>query len=325
MVPVFYSAGNVASLLDFPGCTAAVRRAMAGLSADSREQPLRMISEVASGQMLAAMPGMAGPDIGFGAKVVSVFPSPTEPTRGFHRGAVLLFDQQTGELLCLADAHEVTRIRTACASAAASLALARPGARRLAIFGTGTQAQSHLQAFAAAFDLDRVNVWGRSPARSEAFAEQMAGICEAAIRSVDDPREAAQDSDIICTVTSAREPILRSEWVRPGTHVNLVGSSYAGPVEVDGALVARSAYFVDYEPSARAAAAEFIDALAAGEIGSDHIAGEIGRVYAGEIAGRSGPEEVTVYKSLGHVVQDLAAVDYLHRRARSDNDREGNP
>jgi ornithine cyclodeaminase len=127
--------------------------------------------------------------------------------------------------------------------------------------------------------------------------------------------EAAERADVICTVTSSPEPVLLSEWVKPGTHINLVGSSYLGPVEVDSALVARARYVADYRPGVLAQAAELAVARDAGLVDDTHVIGEIGEVLSGRLEARQSDEEVTIYKSLGHVVQDLAAAAYVHRRA----------
>jgi ornithine cyclodeaminase len=135
------------------------------------------------------------------------------------------------------------------------------------------------------------------------------------ITAISDGQEAAARADVICTVTSSAEPVLLSEWVRPGTHINLVGSSYLGPVEVDSALVARARYIADYCPGVLAQAAELAVAREAGLIDDTHVIGEIGDVLAGRITGRENDSQVTIYKSLGHVAQDLAATAYLHQRA----------
>ena len=132
---------------------------------------------------------------------------------------------------------------------------------------------------------------------------------------VTDGREAAARADVICTVTSSREPVLLGEWVKPGTHINLVGSSYLGPVEVDTELVAKGRYIADYRPGVLAQSAELAVAREAGIVDDSHVVGEIGEVFAGRIIGREDDEQITIYKSLGHVVQDLAAVAYLQERA----------
>jgi len=216
----------------------------------------------------------------------------------------------------VADAHEVTRIRTACASAVATDVLAQKAAATLAIFGCGTQAEAHLRAIPLVRPIERVLVWGRNAGTAEAFARQMQEATRLNVAVEPDPRKAAGEADIICTVTSAIEPILLREWVRPGTHVNAVGSSHAGAVEVDPALVAASAYFVEYRRSALAAAAEFLRAREAGLVGDTHMRAEIGEVLNDTAPGRTSDLEITLYKSLGHIVQDLAAARYVHERFR---------
>jgi ornithine cyclodeaminase len=315
----FYGAAEVRAALDYDGCIAAVRTAMAELSADGKPQPLRSIFELAPSKLLGVMPGTLAPPCGFGAKILSVFADPTAPGRSAHRGVVVLFDRHSGQLSCIADAGEVTEIRTAAASAVATDALARHDARTLAIFGCGAQAASHIRALARVRRLERVLVWGRSLERARRFAERMQEEVAIAITAVADGREAATAADIICTVTGSRTPVLLGEWVRPGTHVNAVGSSHAGPVEIDHALVTASRYIVDSRRSALAAAAEFLLAKEAGLVDDGHIVAEIGEVLLGRVPGRKSAEDITVYKSLGHIVQDLAAVAYLHARTGSGN------
>jgi ornithine cyclodeaminase len=314
----FYGPREVRAALDYDGCITAVRTAMADFSADGQPQPLRSIFEIAPAKLFGVMPGTLAAPNGFGAKVLSVFADPERQGRSAHRGVVVLFDRDTGQVSCLADAGEVTEIRTAAASAVATEALARPDARTLAIFGCGAQAASHVRALARVRRFERVRVWGRSVERASRFAERMGREMGMTIEAVADGREAAA-ADVICTVTGSRTPVLLGDWVRPGTHVNVVGSSHAGPVEIDPALVRASRYIVDSRRSALAAAAEFLLAKEAGLIDDGHIVAEIGEVLLGRIPGRRSPEEITVYKSLGHIVQDLAAVSYLYARAASGN------
>jgi ornithine cyclodeaminase len=206
----------------------------------------------------------------------------------------------------------VTAIRTAAASAVATDALARPDARRLAILGYGEQAQTHARAIAKVRPLEAITVWGRSAERAEAFADKMKAELGLPVSACASAETAVRDADIVCTVTAAREPVLLGRWVRPGTHLNLVGSSMAGPVEVDDDLVVRARFIADYREGVLAQGAEFLQARAAGLVGDDHVVGEIGQVLAGVLPGRRSPDEVTVYKSLGHVVQDLAAAKALY-------------
>lgn len=311
----FYGPEEVRAALDYDGCIAAVRRAMTEFSAEGKAQPLRTIFEIAPAKFFGLMPGTLAAPHGFGAKVLSVFADPAQPGRAAHRGAVVLFDRENGHLTCVADAGEVTEIRTAAASAVATDALARRDVRTLAIFGCGAQAVSHVRALVRVRRFEEILVWGRSAERVASFARDMQREVAMPVRGVAEGREAATAADVICTVTASQTPVLLGEWVRPGTHVNVVGSSFAGPVEVDHALVQMSRYIVDSRRSALAAAAEFLLAKEAGLIDDSHIVAEIGEVLLGRIPGRRTPQEITVYKSLGHIVQDLAAVSYLHARA----------
>lgn len=305
-----FDADAVWRYLDYPGCIAAVRSAMRGVSGGSTVQPLREIVPLDDGKLFGVMPGLLEGERGYGAKLVSVYGDPARPGRTAHQGVVILFDRATGGVAAIAEAGSLTTIRTACATAVATDALARGDATTLGIFGTGELAAAHIKALPLVRPIERILVWGRDPERTRAFVEAMAERSDIAIRGVDDPREAAA-CDIVCTLTGAREPILLGGWVQPGAHVNVVGSSHAGPVEIDSALVVKSRYIADSRRGVLAAGAEFLAARAAGLIDEAHIAGEIGEVLLGRVAGRRGPDEVTLYKSLGHIVQDLAAIEYL--------------
>jgi ornithine cyclodeaminase len=261
------------------------------------------------------MPGELAALSVFGAKLVSVFGDPDRPGRSRHQGVVVVYDGESGAVTCVADAEPITRIRTGCASAVATDALARADSEVLAVFGTGIQAEAHLRALPLARPFREILLWGRSPERTNSFAAEMSEAIGQSITPIPDAREAAARADVICTVTSSREPVLLSEWVKAGTHINLVGSSLLGPVEVDSALVARARYVADYRPGVLAQAAELAVAREAGLVDDSHVIGEIGEVLAGRLRARENDEQVTIYKSLGHVVQDLAATNYLHRRA----------
>jgi ornithine cyclodeaminase len=316
MTIAFYDASQVEERLDYPGCIDAVRRAMTALSSGERPQPLRQIFTVGKAEMFGTMPGELAALSIFGAKLVSVFGDPDRPGRSRHEGVVVVYDGTTGAVSCIADAEPVTKIRTACATAAATDALARKDAAVLAIFGTGVQAESHLRALPLVRPFDEIFVWGRTPEKTREFAEQMSEELDRTIVPMSDAQEAAARADVICTVTSSDQPVILGEWVRAGTHINLVGSSYLGPVEVDTELVARARYVADYRPGILAQAAELAVARDAGVVDDRHVICEIGDVFAGRVRAREDDSQVTIYKSLGHVVQDLAATAYLHARGR---------
>jgi ornithine cyclodeaminase/alanine dehydrogenase-like protein (mu-crystallin family) len=308
----FIDREEVARRLTYEMCIPIVREAMIAFSRGETRQLLRSIIPLADGRMFGVMPGAMGPRAPFGAKLISVFPENFALGIQSHQGLVILFDPETGVPVCVLHAGEITAIRTAAASAVATDALARADARRLAILGYGEQAATHARAISKVRNLKSISIWGRSPERSRAFAKQMQAELAVPVASVTGVQEAVAEADIVCTVTSAAEPILKGTWVRPGTHLNLVGSSHAGPAEVDNDLVVRSRFIADSREGVLNQGAEFLRAKAAGLIGDDHIVAEIGQVLAGEIEGRRSVDEITVYKSLGHIVQDLATAWALY-------------
>jgi ornithine cyclodeaminase len=303
---------EVTARLTYEVCMPLVRRAMIALSRGETRQLLRSIIPLGDGRMFGIMPGALGERTMFGAKLISVFPENFAKGVQSHQGVVVLFDGESGAPICVVHAGEVTAIRTAAASAVATDALARPDASRLAILGYGEQGLTHARAISRVRPLRAVAVWGRSAQRAGEFAAKLGAELGLPVTAHADVESAVSEADIICTVTSAAEPILRGAWVRPGTHVNLVGSSFAGPVEVDSDLVVRARFIADHREGVLAQGAEFLRAKQAGMVGDDHVVGEIGQVLDGVLPGRQSSGQITVYKSLGHVVQDLAAAQALY-------------
>ncbi len=308
----FIDREEVARRLTYEKCIPIVRDAMIAFSHGETRQLLRSIVPLADGRMFGVMPGAMGERAVFGAKLISVFPDNFNRGMQSHQGLVILFDPESGAPVCAAHAGEITAIRTAAASAVASDALARKDSRQLAILGYGEQAATHVRAISKVRNLESITVWGRSPERAHAFAAKMQPELTCPLGIAPTVREAVAHADIVCTVTAATEPILHGEWLEPGTHVNVIGSGYAGPAEVDNDLVVRSRFFVDSREGVLQQGAEFLRAKAAGLITDDHIVAEIGQVLAGDAKGRRSDDEITVYKSLGHIVQDLASAWALY-------------
>jgi ornithine cyclodeaminase/alanine dehydrogenase-like protein (mu-crystallin family) len=304
-------AQTVRQRLSYAACIPLVREAMIAFSGGQTRQLLRSIIPLADGHMFGIMPGALGADGIFGAKLVSVWPENFAAGKPSHQGVVVLFDPISGAPTGVVDAGAITAIRTAAASAVATDALARSDATRLTVLGYGEQAEGHIRAIAEVRPISDVRVWGRSPDRAVAFAARVTAETGIAIKASRSVEAAVDGADIVCTCTNAAEPILLGRWIEPGTHLNLVGSSVAGPSEVDDDLVAMSRFIADSRVGALAQGAEFLRAKAAGRVDDDHIVGEIGEVLAGRIPGRERRPQITAYKSLGHVVQDLAAAAYL--------------
>ena len=309
---VTFDAAAVRAQLTYEAAIPVVREAMIALSDGRVRQLLRSFIPLGEGRTFAIMPAALSDRGVFGAKLVSVFRH--DDGSKAHEGLVVLFDPETGAPLCLADAGEITAIRTAAASAVATDALAAPDADTLALVGTGRQAAAHARAIAQVRRLREVRVWGRDEERAQGLAAEIWSELGIVARpcSLD---EALRGAGVVCTITSATDPLLTAELIEPGTHLNVVGSSGPGQAEIDGGLVAVGRFIVDHREHVLAHGGEFLRAKAGGLVGDDHIAAEIGEVLAGSKAGRGSPDEITLYKSLGHAAQDLAAAAWLYQNA----------
>ncbi|MER9300358.1 ornithine cyclodeaminase family protein [Mesorhizobium sp. M0621] len=251
----------------------------------------------------------------FGAKVLSVFPSNFSRGLPSHRGAIILFDKENGRPVALVDGGELTAWRTSAASAVATRALSRANSSILAIFGYGDQARRHIETISKVRPIKRLHVWGRNPEKASRFAEEQAsaGFETLVFASA---REALVEADIVCTTTSAQEPVLFGEWLPPGIHINAVGASVSQCRELDLECVRRSSIWVDYMPMALIAAGELVEALKLGVASRDDIRGEIGAMLEGAIPGRTADAEITLYRSLGVPAQDIELANFVYRVAR---------
>jgi ornithine cyclodeaminase/alanine dehydrogenase-like protein (mu-crystallin family) len=301
----------VHELLPMQQCIALMEHALTLVTHETTQQPLR--SWMRAGELeglLATMPGYIASPPTLGIKVLTVFAGNPDLGRGSHQGMVLLFDCHDGRPLAMVDAGAVTAVRTAAVTAVATRVLADPAARTLGLFGYGEQAHTHLESLTQVHRFERVLLWGRNAERREAFARTQSARLGIDIEPLADPRAVA-DADVLCTLTAAREPFLCGAWLRPGQHVNLVGSSLPSTAEADSDAVARARYFVDYRDSALVFAGEFRRARAEGRIEESHLLGSVGEVLVGAIPGRRGPEDITLFKSLGMAAEDLVACAHV--------------
>jgi ornithine cyclodeaminase/alanine dehydrogenase-like protein (mu-crystallin family) len=310
---------EVVSLLSVRDCVTAMREAMASFARGAVYQPLRMIVRppAASG-FLGLMPAFNREEGGaLGIKVVSIFPD--NPLRGLdaHQGAVLLFSPDTGEVLAVFNASAITAIRTAAVSGVATDLLAPENAGELAIIGSGVQARTHLEAMAAVRPLRLVRVASRTFEHAEELAKSLQGNYPFPIEAVKGPEAAMRGADLIVTVTTSLEPVVKRQWISDGAHINAVGSSTRLAREIDTATVKASTLFVDCRESAENEAGEYVIAKSEGAISSDHIRGELGEVLIGSRHGRTSREEITLFKSVGMAAEDLAAASYLYSKALS--------
>ena len=300
---------EVEKLLTPEACIAVMEGALAALARGEVFQPLRnAIRGAGAAGVLGLMPAFYRD---YGLKEICVFPN--NPARGLdtHLGAVLLHSGETGELLAMANASAITAIRTAAVSAVATRILAREDASVLAILGAGVQARSHLAAIPHVRTLREVRLFSRTRAKAEAIP---------GVRVVDSAEEAVRGADIIVTATSSREPVIRREWIAAGAHINAVGSSIAAARELDSATMAAGSLFVDRRESTVNESGDYLFALREGAIaGPQHIRAEIGEILIGTARGRTSAEEITIFKSLGLAIEDLASVQFLFEQAKRTN------
>lgn len=312
MSALILSHDEVERLLDMPGCMAAMEQALVALARGEFHLPLRpIVRPPGQSSVLGLMPThRAGARPLYGLKTVAVIPD--NPTRGLdpHQGTVTLYDGTTGELVALMNATPITAIRTAAVSGIATRALARQDARELAMVGAGHQAHAHIAAMLEARPFERIRIASRSYSSAQRLAAEWP-----IATAVETAEEAVRDADVVCTVTSSAEPVVFGEWLTPGAHVNAVGACFPHMRELDGAAVARSSFFVDRRESAENEAGDYLLALEEGAISEGHIKAELGDVLAGTSPGRTSDDEITVFESQGLAVEDLAAAEYLERRA----------
>jgi ornithine cyclodeaminase/alanine dehydrogenase-like protein (mu-crystallin family) len=304
------SDADIRELLDMESCIAAMEDALAALARDELTMPLRFVVRSPGEQLLGLMPAHRGGEAPlFSLKEIVI--APANGARGLdpHQGAVLLHDGETGVLRAILNASPITEVRTAAVSAIATRLLARRGARRVAILGSGVQARSHAHAMRVALDDPELRIWSRTPEHAEALAlESHAVVC-------DTVEEALDGAEVVCTCTAAREPIVRRAWLAPGTHVNAVGSSVPTARELDSDVVAAAALFVDRRESTLNESGDYLRAVEEAGIGPEHIRAELGEVIVRAHPGRRDDEELTLFKSLGLAVEDLAAAALAVDRA----------
>jgi len=278
-------------------------------------QPLRLsITLPGAAGTCWLMPACAGTPSLLGVKVLTAFPGNAGTSHDTHQGAVLLFGLH-GELLALIDATSITAIRTAAVSAVATDALARADAKTLAILGSGAQAMSHLEAMLTVRPIARTFVWSRSAANAERFAREARERIGTEVMVCADVASAVAGADIICTTTAATMPILEAGLVRRGAHINAVGSGSPAHRELAAGVVRDARVFVDRVESALHEAGDIVLAMAEGVIRASHLVGELGAVLSGRLAGRRTPDDITLFKSVGLGVEDVAAAQTIFSAA----------
>jgi ornithine cyclodeaminase len=303
---------DVRRLLPMDECIDVMAEALASLAREELHNPLRFVVRPPGvPTLMGLMPAhRSEPAPLYSLKTVVIAPANAALGLDLHQGFVALFDGDTGETRAIMNAGGITAVRTAAVSGVATRLLAREEVRTLAILGAGIQAKAHLEAMRAVREFDRVLVWSRTPGR----ALELDGVEEAA-----SAEEAVRDADVVVTATSAPEPVLEHRWLKEGVHVNAAGSSIPTTRELDTATMVAASLFVDRRESTLNEAGDYLFPMREGAIGPEHIRAELGEILIGAAPGRTSDSELTVFKSLGLAVEDLAAAEHVLRRAEAEN------
>jgi alanine dehydrogenase len=315
-MPIVLSEQDVRMVLSMDDLIGAMNDALVQFSTGGVKQPLRSVVEVQPqkaffGLMPAFIPGLPA----LGSKIVTVFPSNAVAGLPTHLATIVLLDHETGEMLALLDGRYITEARTAAVSAVATRLLARDDATTLAIIGSGIQARSHLDALNRVRILRDVRVWSPDEGRRAAFVREMRPRISGTVTGVRSAEDAINGADLIVLATSSREPVVRDAWVKTGAHICAIGACRPDQREMETALVQRARVFVDSRTAALAEAGDLVLPMQEGAFGVDHIVAEIGEVAAGRVKGRLSTGDVTIFKSLGLAVEDVAAAHLAYQRA----------
>jgi ornithine cyclodeaminase/alanine dehydrogenase-like protein (mu-crystallin family) len=308
---------QIKELLPMPDCIELMADALSALARDEVFQPLRTIIRPPNARgLLGLMSAYRGGEHGaFGLKAICVFPGNPAHGKDAHQGTVTLFSRETGELLALMNASEITAIRTAAVSAVATRLLARKDARQLGIIGAGVQARTHLKALACVRAISHARVAARNLEHAQQLARELQPDFQFSIEAVETNEEAVHDADLIVTATSSLEPVIKKDWISPGAHINAIGTHSPGSREIDTATMAVARIFVDRRESALNESGDYLLAAKEGAVGPESILGEIGELLLGTKRGRASASEITLFKSLGLAIEDVACADYLYRKA----------
>jgi ornithine cyclodeaminase/alanine dehydrogenase-like protein (mu-crystallin family) len=300
------------ALLDPTQVIAAIRAAFAG-GFEKVSMPQRLHLETETGTLLIMPCSIADDDV-CGLKIVSV--SREARPEGRVRASYMLLDAKTARTISVLEANHLTDLRTAATTAIATDILARADAATLGVFGTGRQAEAHLATLPRVHTFQRILLVGTSAAKTEAFVQRMHQQCGCELKATD-AETCARSSDVICTCSSSVEPLFRGELVRPGTHVNLIGTFQPHAREVDSVLIRRARVFVDTYSAAFAEAGDVLVPLHAGEIGRQHVLGDLHELVSEVKDGRRSGDDITVFKSVGCALEDLVTAKLALRAVQS--------
>jgi alanine dehydrogenase len=315
-MPVLLAESDVRAVLSMDALIDLMERALTEYSAGRVTQPLRTVLAVgAEHAFYALMPAALREPAAIGTKLVTVFGSNAARGLPTHLATIVLVDPETGALQAIMDGRYITEARTAAVSAASTRHLARKDARVLAVIGSGVQARSHIEALTRVRRFEEVRIWSRTATHVTSLIDEMMMRVTPRLVPAASARDAVDGADVIALVSASREPVVLGEWIRRGAHLCAVGACRPDQREMDTALVRSARVFVDSRAGAVAEAGDLVIPIKEGAIDASHIAGELGETFAGTVAGRRDDEEITVFKSLGMAVEDVAAAHLAYVRA----------
>ena len=310
------SESQVQSLIDIDELIAALEKAHVQYSTDKAVMPVRLVVPLPQIHgRLTSMPGFLNEDKALGMKVVTYFQDNPKQNLPAILGTVMLFSPETGKMIAAMDGSYITAIRTACASAMATKVLANGETPTLGILGAGVQGRAHIQALSHVRKIERIKIYSPSGASAARIKKDLEPAIKIPIEVAESSEDAVRDADLLVTGTTAKEPIVKSEWLKPGVHVNAVGSHRPDYREIDAASIARAKVVVDSREAIMAECGDILLAIRDKAISEDHIHAEIGDVLAGTKPGRSSATEITLYKSVGIAIQDVATANLVYRKA----------
>ena len=317
-MPIWLNARDIAALLTMTDAIAAVEEAFRQLALGDVALPPRVgIGMARYGGGGAAMPAYVGGEINsLGLKLVTLYPdNPGRYSLAAVQATLVLLNPRTGQLLAVMDAGAGTALRTGAAGGVASRYLARQGATRATVFGAGVQGRAQLEALCAVRPIQQAWIVDRVPAAAEAFAAAMSAQLGLPIASATVLRAAVADADVILTATTAHEPLFDGNWLQPGAHINGIGSHAPAARELDTVTVQRARVVTDQTAACLAEAGDLIIPLREGAITEAHIAAQLGEIIIGRNPGRTAEDEITLFKSVGLAIQDIAVAAQVYRQA----------
>jgi alanine dehydrogenase len=313
---LFLSEKQVQSLIDIDELIDALEQAHIQYSTGNAVMPVRLVVPLPQiDGRITSMPGYLNHDEALGMKVVTYFQKNPKHNLPAILATIMLFSAATGKMIAAMDGVYITAIRTACASAMATKVLAKPKTPVLGILGAGVQARAHIQALTRVRELEKIKLYSPSGTSADALKKELATQLDVAVEVAESPEATVRDADLVVPVTPAKEPVLKREWLKSGVHINAVGSHRPDLREIDGATLAGAKLLVDSREAIMTECGDILLAMQEGSLDKQSILSEIGEVLAGLKPGRETTDELTLYKSVGIAIQDVAAANLVYRKA----------